>query len=113
MESDLTMTLSYPSPSIVHIMCPFLVSLEEILTNEGSGAHWAYITGKWTGSSMAQLMSLAFILPKESCWANIRKPSKLRKLASGSICILTNEYKQTDVDPDGLQHGSRYGRASD
>ena len=70
------MTLSYPSPSIVHIMCPFLVSLEEILTNEGSGAQWAYITGKWTGSSMAQLMSLAFIFTKESCWANLSSVEK-------------------------------------
>jgi len=67
------MTLSYPSSSAVHIMCPFLVSLEEILTNKGSGTQWAYITGKWTGSSMAQLMSLALIFTKESCWANVKK----------------------------------------
>lgn len=79
MMSDLAMTFSYPSPSIVHVMCPFLVSFEEILTNKGSSAQWAYIAGEWTGSSMAQLMSLAFILAKEPCWARVEKFHKLKK----------------------------------
>lgn len=81
-------------------MGPFLVSLEEILSNERGGPKGTQVTCEGSGAGMAELVSFAFVLAKKPR----RAKTKGFEEQSNHSKALTNEYMQKAVDPNEHLH---------